>query len=75
MTLYLSNGQEKKTKEKHKQGLVVSKNHEPYFSTKSPTYLTILQNAISSIVYVPCLCIQNHTSFYCAIQKHTLWQI
>jgi hypothetical protein len=38
VTLYLSNGQEKKKKEKHKQRLVVSRYPEPYFSTKSPPY-------------------------------------
>jgi hypothetical protein len=41
MKLYLSNGQEKEKKEKHKQRLVVSKYLEPYFSTKSTPYLPI----------------------------------
>jgi hypothetical protein len=41
VTLYLSNGQEKVKKEKHKQRLLVSKYLEPYFSTKSPPYLPI----------------------------------
>jgi hypothetical protein len=38
VTLYLSNGQEKKRKKKYKQRLVVSKYLEPYFST-IPTYI------------------------------------
>jgi hypothetical protein len=59
----------RKKKEKHKQRLVVSKYLEPYFSKKSPPYLPIYQISIPSIVYVPSLCIQNHTSFYCAIQS------
>jgi hypothetical protein len=59
----------KKKKEKHKTRLVVTKYLEPYFSTKSPPYLPIYKNVIPSIVYVPCLGIQNHTSFYCAIQS------
>jgi hypothetical protein len=63
----------RKEKERKTQArLVVSKYLEPYFSTKSPPYLPILQNSIPSIVYVPCLCIQNHTYFYCAIQS--LWE-
>jgi hypothetical protein len=41
------------------------------FSHTSPQNLHHIylyrKNAITSIVYVPCLCIQNHTSFYCAI--------
>jgi hypothetical protein len=41
MTLYLSNAQKKKKKEKHKQRLVLSKYLEPYFSTKFPPYLPI----------------------------------
>jgi hypothetical protein len=39
--LYLSNGQEKKNKEKYKQRLVLSGYLEPYFSPKSPPYLPI----------------------------------
>jgi hypothetical protein len=27
------------------------------------------KNAIPSIVYVPCVCIQNHIPFYCAIRS------
>jgi hypothetical protein len=46
VTLYLSNGQEKNRKEKHKQRLVVSKYLEPCISTKSPSYLPRYQNAI-----------------------------
>jgi hypothetical protein len=41
VTLYLSNDQEKKKKEKHKKILVVSKYLEPYFSTKFPPNLPI----------------------------------
>jgi hypothetical protein len=61
VTLYLSNGQEKKRKEKEGKRLV-------YLNTLSHTspqnlHHTYLhsKNAIPSIVYVPCLCIQNHT--------------
>jgi hypothetical protein len=39
VNLHLSIGQEKKTKEKHKQRLVISRNLEANFSTKSPPYL------------------------------------
>jgi hypothetical protein len=41
VTFYLSNGQEKKKKEKHKQRLAISKYLEPYFSKKYPPYLPI----------------------------------
>jgi hypothetical protein len=64
---------EKKEKERKRKkaskGLV-------YPNTLSRTYPQIIhhtylhsRNAIPSIVYVPCLCTQNHTSFYCAIQS------
>jgi hypothetical protein len=58
--LYLSNGQEKKIKEKASKRLV----YPNTLSHTSPqnfhhTYLHS-KKAIPSIVYVPCLCIQNH---------------
>jgi hypothetical protein len=67
VTLYLSNGQEKKRKEKASKRLV----YPNTLSHTSPqnlhhTYLHS-KNAIPSIVYVSCIFIQNHTYFYYAI--------
>jgi hypothetical protein len=39
VTIYLSNGLEKEKKEKYKKRLIVSKYLEPYFFTKSSSYL------------------------------------
>jgi hypothetical protein len=48
----------RKEKEKKKQAKIcISENLEPFFSVKSPPYLPTKQNAIPSIVYVPCICI------------------
>jgi hypothetical protein len=41
VALYLSNGQENKKKEKTQAKTCISKYLEPYFSTKSPSYLPI----------------------------------
>jgi hypothetical protein len=41
MILYLSNGQEKEKERKKQAKTCISKYLEPYFSRKSPPYLTI----------------------------------
>jgi hypothetical protein len=61
--------QEKKKKENTSKNLL----YPNTLSHTSPqnlhyTYLCS-KNAIPSIVYVPCLCIQNHNYFYCTIQS------
>jgi hypothetical protein len=61
----------KKRKEKKKKKASKRLVYPNTLSHTSPqnlhhTYLHS-KNAIPSIVYVPCLCIQNHVPFYCAI--------
>jgi hypothetical protein len=60
--------------------IIKSKQRLVYPNTLSHTSLQNLQhtylhskNAIPSIVYVPCLCIQNHVPFYCAIRSS--WKV
>jgi hypothetical protein len=67
VNLYLSNGQEKKEKTSK---ILVCPNTLGHTSLQNlhHTYLHS-KNAIPGIVYVPYICIQNHTSFYCAIQS------
>jgi hypothetical protein len=60
---------EKKRKEKASKRLVKPNTlSHTYLQNLHHTYL-YRKNAIPSIVYVPCLCIQNHVPFYCAIRS------
>jgi hypothetical protein len=63
VTLYLSNGQEKRKK---KAKTCISEYSLSHTSSQNlhHTYL-YSKNAIPSIVYVPCLCIQNHNFLLC----------
>jgi hypothetical protein len=60
----------KRKRKKHTSKDFVSINLEPNFSIKSPPYLPMYWNVIPSRVYIPCLFIQNYTSFVVQFKAH-----